>query len=137
MNRRHYLGAIVASVGLLVAAILAALKLDYVETVPVIGTDPAHTIEIQNDRAAAQEVAVEYELDDETMNHGPWRISPGEIWGVTTIEQSGTLTIRVSVDGQQVWAEVQKVPMPDEKHSAITVTLDSDGGVSSVRRGEK
>lgn len=132
VDRRYLIAGVVAG-GLFAAVttVLAAVKFGLLKRIPVIGPDPDHLIEVRNERADAHEVAVEYEVGGEGMHHGPWRIKPGEIWGVRRITDAGTLSLEVTVDGEPELAESHDVPIPDDGESAVVITLHESGFVTS------
>jgi hypothetical protein len=132
VDRRYLIAGLVAG-GLFaaVSTVLAALKFGLIKRIPLIGPDPDHLIEVRNERADAHEVAVEYKLGNEGMHHGPWRIKPGEIWGVKRITDAGTLSLTVTVDGETKLEESHEVPIPDDGGSTVAITLHERGFVSS------
>lgn len=137
VDRKYLVAGIVAG-GLLaaVSTVLAAFKFGLIKRIPLIGPDPDHMIEVRNERAEAHEVEVEYEVDGEGMTHGPWRIKPGEIWGVRRITDAGTLSLTVTVDCEEKLEESHETPIPDEGSSAVVVTLHESGFVTSSVRSD-
>lgn len=137
VDRKYLVAGIVAG-GLLaaVSTVLAAFKFGLIKRIPLIGPDPDHMIEVRNERAEAHEVEVEYEVDGEGMTHGPWRIKPGEIWGVRRITDAGTLSLTVTVDGEEKLEESHETPIPDEGSSAVVITLHESGFVTSSVRSD-
>jgi hypothetical protein len=138
VERRYLIAGIVAG-GLLAAVttLLAALKFGLIERLPLIGPGPDHLIEVRNERPEAHEVAVDYEVGGEGMTHGPWRIKPGEIWAVRRVTTPGTLSLTVSVDGEETLSDAHETPIPDDGSSTVVVTLHESGFVtSSVRVGD-
>ena len=131
-----YLVAGTVAGGLLTAitTVLVAFRLGLIRRIPLFGPDPDHLIEVRNERADAHEVAVEYDVDGEGLTHGPWRIKPGEIWGVRRIEDHGTLSLSVTVDGEEGLEESHETPIPEEGLSAVVVTLHEGGLVTSSMR---
>lgn len=135
VDRKYLIAGIVAG-GLVgaVVTLLAALKFGLIRRLPLIGPDPDHLIEVRNERADAHEVAVDYEVDGEGMTHGPWRIKPGEIWGVRRVTDPGTLSLAVSVDGEERLEETHETPISDEGSSTVVITLHEGGFVTSSMR---
>ena len=131
-----YLVAGIVAGGLVAAVttLLVAFKFGLIERLPVVGPDPEHLIEVRNERGAAHEVAVEYDVDGEGMSHGPWRIKPGEIWGVRRITNPGTLSLSVAVDGETKLEDTHDTPIRKEESSAVVVTLHEGGFVTSSMR---
>lgn len=135
VDTKYLIAGIVAG-GLLAAVttVLAAFKLGLIKRIPLIGPDPSHRIEIRNERANAHEVEVEYAVDGEGMAHGPWRIKPGEIWGVRRVTDHGTLSVTVTVDGEEKLQDTHETPIPEEGSSAVVITLHEGGFVTSSMR---
>lgn len=129
VERRYLIAGVVGGVGVTVTAVLVALKLGLIRRLPLIGPDPDHLIEVRNERERPQEVGIEYEISSDGMEHGPWRIKPGEIWGVTRVRSAGTLSLTVTVDGETELEESHEVPIREES-SAVVVTLH-DGGFTT------
>ncbi|WP_336326766.1 hypothetical protein [Halovenus sp. HT40] len=135
VDRKYLVAGLVAG-GVLAAVttLLAALKFGVIKRLPLIGPDPAHLIEVRNERADAHEVGIEYAVDGEGMTHGPWRIKPGEIWGVRRVTDPGTLSVTVTVDGEERLQDTHKTPIPEEGSSAVVITLHEGGFVTSSVR---
>ena len=132
VDRKYLVAGLVAG-GLLAAVttLLAAFKFGLIRRLPLIGPDPDHRIEVRNERADAHEVEVEYDVDGEGMAHGPWRIKPGEIWGVRRVTDPGTLSVSVTVDGEEKLQDTHDTPIPEEGGSAVVITLHEGGFVTS------
>ncbi len=140
MNRRYLIAGGVGGVTAAVGATAAAVKLGYIRRIPLIGPDPDHQIEVRNEREEAHEVTVEYDLDGTGLCHGPWRIKPGEIWGVRSVRDLGTLSLTVTVDGEQELTDSHEVPLHKSGSSAVVITLREAGFTTSRiedRRDEK
>ncbi|MXR50349.1 hypothetical protein GRX03_01825 [Halovenus sp. WSH3] len=136
VDRRYLVAGVVGAVGVAITAALVALKLGLLRRLPLIGPDPDHLIELRNERDQPQNVAVEYEVDGDGMEHGPWRIKPGEIWGVSRVTTPGTMSLTVTVDGETELDEETEIPIPDEGSSATVVTLHEAGFATSSLRFE-
>lgn len=134
MDRRYLLAAAAGGVGAVGAATLAAYRYGYIRRLPVVDPRPDHAIEVHNERAAAHEVAVSYDLGGEGMDHGPWRIKPGEIWTVRAFSDPGALTVRVTVDGEQRLEDTHEIPLVEDGSSALVVRLRESGIVTSTVR---
>lgn len=135
VDRKYLIAGFVAG-GLLAAVttVFAAFKFGLIKRLPLIGPDPDHLIEVRNESDQSREVTIEYEVGGAGMIHGPWRIKPGEIWGVRRVTAPGTLAVTVTVDGTEKLVETHEVPISDGESSAVVITLHESGFVTSSIR---
>ena len=131
MDRRYLIAGAAGGVTAAVGATIAAVKLGYVRRIPVIGPEPDHLIEVRNEREQSHEVTVEYDIDGTGLCHGPWRIKPGEIWGVRSVRDLGTLSLTVTVDGEEELEDSHEVPLQRSGSSAVVITLRESGFLTS------
>jgi hypothetical protein len=132
MDRRYLLAAGAGGVGAAGAAALAAYHYGYIPRLPVVDPKPDHVIEVHNERDEAHEVTVSYDLGGEGMDHGPWRIKPGEIWTVQEFTDAGELTVRVTVDGERRLENSHEIPLLEDGSSAFIARLREGGFVTST-----
>lgn len=136
MDKRYLIAAAASAVGVVVTGVLAAYRFGYIPRFPLVDPRPDHTIEVHNEREEAHEVAVNYDLGGEGMEHGPWRVKPGEIWTVRQFSDAGELTVRVTVDGEQRHEDTHDIPLLEDASSTFAIRLREGGFVTSALRTE-
>ena len=134
MERRYLIGGVAGAVGLVTATItglFAARRFGYIRRIPLLGPDPDHLVEVRNEREEAHEVAVDIDVDGDGMTHGPWRIDPGEHWGVRRIHSPGEVTLTVRVDGEEELTDRHEAPVSETGSSAAVISLHESGFVTA------